>query len=80
VATVSLRQIVNAVNQEFMSSYGKKFFLRYEDATFAFVEVNPELWEILTPLEQKAIGANFAQAFGRTGHVNCRVKVNGIEV
>lgn len=79
-ATVPLSQIVNAMNQATMSNYGKRFVLRYEDGPFATVEVNPELWEILTPLQQKAIGTNFAEAFGRTGQVNCRVKVYGIEV
>ncbi|MEX2262342.1 MAG: cytochrome c maturation protein CcmE [Bryobacteraceae bacterium] len=79
-ATISLGEIVRTMNEAATASYGKKFIVRYEGGLFATVEVNPELWEGLTPLQQKAVGTRLAQAFGRTGQINCRVKVYGIEV
>jgi len=79
-ATISLGEIVRAMNEAATASHGKNFILRYEGGPFATVEVNPELWETLTPLQQKAVGTRLAEAFGRTGQINCRVKVYGIEV
>lgn len=79
-ATISLGEIVRVMNEAATTTYGKKFILRYEGGPFATVEVNPGLWETLTPLQQKAIGTRLAEAFGRTGQINCRVKVYGIEV
>jgi hypothetical protein len=78
--TVSLGQIVAAINQGFMSQYGTKLILDYKDGRFAAIEMNPKLWERLTPLQQKAVGMNFAKSFSGTGGINCHVQVYGVEV
>lgn len=79
-ATISLGEIVRVMNKAATAIYGKTFILRYEGGPFGTVEVNPGLWETLTPLQQEAFGTRLAEAFGRTGQINCRVKVYGIEV
>jgi len=61
--------------------HGKKFIISYDDnGPFASIDLNPALWEMLTPLQQQAFGTSFAKAFGGTGKVNCRIKVYGVEV
>lgn len=78
---ISLSQIVTGLNQvDFAGRNGRKLILRFEDGPFATVELNPQMWGLLTPLQQKAVGTGFAKAFGRTGGINCRFKVYGIEV
>jgi hypothetical protein len=78
--TISLSQIVANVNKATMAQSGMKFIVNYEDGPFAVIEVNPPLWEALSPPQQRAMGTNFATLFGATGGINCRVKVYGVEV
>jgi hypothetical protein len=79
-ATISLDEIVRVMNKAAIAIYGKKFILWYEGGPFSAVELNPGLWETLTPLQQEAFGTRLAEGFSQTGQINCRVKVYGIEV
>ena len=80
VVSVSLGQIVKTMNSA-PPLHGKKFIISFDDSgPFTSIDLNPALWEALTPLQQKAFGTSFAKAFGGTGKINCRIKVYGIEV
>jgi len=78
--TVSLGDIVSEMNQITERTAGKELILSYEAGRFATIEINPEVWESFTPLQQKAVGTRFATLFGRTGGMSCRVQVYGLEV
>ena len=77
----SLGEIVATINAASMSQSGQKFIVNYKNGPFAVIEVNPALWDTLSPRSQNAIGTRFANLFGAAGGgVNCRVMVDGVEV